>query len=191
MIIQADSKYYATHPAEEHHNLPHSQSSTLMPNLQPLLVSSPSGSSHQNSHDGSSTLPTLPPSAIQPQSPSVSFAPPTISTHEPRSPTKSRNPSIARTANEINGAALGSSGSSGRPSPSRSPSRAAMPENVPGFKYRDDYSPQLPPLNRTTVNADEDEEIELGLHAADDEEISSELRELYNSFQVSYASLNI
>lgn len=60
-----------------------------------------------------------------------------------------------------------------------------MPENVPGFKYRDDYSPRLPTLNRSDINADDDEEIELGLHTADDEEISSELRELYNSFQVS------
>lgn len=61
-----------------------------------------------------------------------------------------------------------------------------MPEGVPNFKYRDDYSPQLHPLNRSNVNPDDDEEIELGLHAADDEEISSELKELYNSFQVSY-----
>jgi len=61
-----------------------------------------------------------------------------------------------------------------------------MPENVPGFKYRDDYSPQLPPLNRTRVDADDDEEIELGLHTAEDEEISSELKELYNSFQVGH-----
>lgn len=62
-----------------------------------------------------------------------------------------------------------------------------MPEGVPNFKYRDDYSPQLPPLNRSNLNPAEDEEIELGLHAADDEEISAELRELYNSFQVRLA----
>lgn len=156
-----------------------------MPNLEALLVTSPSaGASHTN-ESMSGTLPTVPPpQQQQPQlpNPSVSFAPPTISTHEPRSPTKSRNPSIARTASDINGTKSGST--SGRPSPSRSPSRVAMPEGVPNFKYRDDYSPQLPPLNRSNLNPAEDEEIELGLHAADDEEISAELRELYNSFQV-------
>ena len=156
-----------------------------MPNLEALLVGNQNTSNQ--TIDGSGTLPKLPPPAsVQPQSPSVSFAAPTISTHEPRSATKSRNPDIVRTASQMNGDSSNSTpGSSGRPSPSRSPSRAAMPENVPGFKYRDDYSPQLPTLNRTTVNADEDEEIELGLHTADDEEVSAELRELYNSFQVS------
>ena len=168
-----------------------------MPNLQSLLVGNSNTSSNQ-ANDNSGTLPKLPPPAttiVQPQSPSVSFAPPTISsTHQPRSATKSRNPDIARTAaSQLNGVGNGNStpGSSGRPSPSRSPSRAAMPENVPGFKYRDDYSPQLPAFNRTTVNADEDEEIELGLHTAEDEEVSAELRELYNSFQVCQISISL
>lgn len=161
-----------------------------MPNLETLLVGSPGNEAMSIS----GTLPTVPPSSSispqhqqqqqAPQSPSVSFAPPTISTHEPRSPTKSRNPSIARTASELINGGRNSASTSGRPSPSRSPSRVSMPEGVPNFKYRDDYSPQLPPLNRSNINPEEDEEIELGLHAADDEEISSELRELYNSFQV-------
>jgi hypothetical protein len=61
-----------------------------------------------------------------------------------------------------------------------------MPEGVPNFKYKDDYSPRLQPLNRTALNPAEDEEIELGLHQADDEPVSDELRELYNSFQVGH-----
>lgn len=36
-----------------------------------------------------------------------------------------------------------------------------MPSGVPNFQYKEHYSPKLQPFDRTNVNADDDEEIEL------------------------------
>ena len=92
------------------------------------------------------------------------------SSHLSRSPTKTRSGSSAarRKASLAN------------PSPSHSPSRVEMPSGVPNFQYKDHS--QYPPLARSDLNADEDEEIELGLDDGE-EAVSAELQELYTSFQ--------
>lgn len=55
-----------------------------------------------------------------------------------------------------------------------------MPSGVPNFQYKD-HSPR-PPLDRSHVDYEQDEEIELGLDDGD-EAVSAELQELYTSFQ--------
>jgi hypothetical protein len=57
-----------------------------------------------------------------------------------------------------------------------------MPSGVPNFHYREG-----PAFDRTHIDPDQDEEIELGLHV-EDEAVSAELQELYTSFQVSLPS---
>lgn len=65
-----------------------------------------------------------------------------------------------------------------------SPSRAAMPSGVPNFQYK-----EHPPYSTAITNADDDEEIELGLQgegvqATDGAEaVSAELQQLYAAFQ--------
>lgn len=55
-----------------------------------------------------------------------------------------------------------------------------MPSGVPNFSYKD-HSPR-PPLDRSALNPEQDEEIELGLDDGN-EAVSAELQELYTSFQ--------
>ena len=90
--------------------------------------------------------------------------------HKPRSQSKTKaESSISRRKAEF-----------ASPSPnSRSPSRVEMPSGVPNFHYREG-----PAFDRTHIDPDQDEEIELGLHV-EDEAVSAELQELYTSFQVS------